>query len=53
MFEARLPARKFRKYVCVGRHEPGSDEKTVRRRSSGSEKDEVVHQEIVGAEKTG
>ncbi|KAL5401230.1 hypothetical protein PMIN03_011683 [Paraphaeosphaeria minitans] len=27
MFEARLPARKFRNYVCVGRHV--SDEKVV------------------------
>ena len=27
MFEAKLPARKFRKYVCTGRHV--SDEKIV------------------------
>jgi SP family sugar:H+ symporter-like MFS transporter len=27
MFEAKLPARQFRKYVCVGRH--ASDEKIV------------------------
>jgi SP family sugar:H+ symporter-like MFS transporter len=53
MFEARLPARKFRKYVCVGRHVPGSDEKIVRRTSNGSEKDEVVMQEVVNVEKTG
>jgi SP family sugar:H+ symporter-like MFS transporter len=53
MFEAKLPARRFRKYVCVGRHVPGSDEKIVRRGSSGSEKDEVVRQEVVGPEKTG
>jgi SP family sugar:H+ symporter-like MFS transporter len=53
MFEARLPARKFRKYVCVGRYVPGSDEKIVRRTSNGSEKDEVVMQEVVNVEKTG
>jgi SP family sugar:H+ symporter-like MFS transporter len=53
MFEAKLSARRFRKYVCVGRHVPGSDEKIVRRGSSGSEKDEVVRHEVVGAEKTG
>jgi SP family sugar:H+ symporter-like MFS transporter len=53
MFEAKLPARRFRKYVCVGRHVPVSDEKIVRRGSSGSEKDEVVRQEVVGLEKTG
>jgi SP family sugar:H+ symporter-like MFS transporter len=53
MFEAKLPARRFRKYVCVGRHISGSDEKIVRRESSGSEKDEVVKQEVIGAEKTG
>ena len=29
MFEARLPARKFRKYVCTGRHI--TDEKLGRR----------------------
>jgi hypothetical protein len=53
MFEAKLPARKFRKYVCVGRQAAGSDEKIVRRESSGSEKDEVVQQEVVGVQKTG
>jgi hypothetical protein len=42
-FEARLPARKFRKYVCVGRvgegagSASGSDEK---------EAAEVVHEEL-------
>jgi SP family sugar:H+ symporter-like MFS transporter len=53
MFEARLPARQFRKYVCVGRHGAGVDEKGMRRRSSGSEKDEVIRQEVVGVEKIG
>lgn len=53
MFEARLPARQFRKYVCVGRHVASTDEKAVRRRSSGSEKDGVVQQEVVNVEKTG
>ncbi|KAF2689160.1 general substrate transporter [Lentithecium fluviatile CBS 122367] len=32
MFEAKLPARKFRKYVCVGRHV--SDEKVVDEKNS-------------------
>ncbi|KAF1836257.1 general substrate transporter [Decorospora gaudefroyi] len=45
MFEARLPARQFRKYVCVGRIAPHADSK--------SEKDEVVHQEVSGVEKSG
>jgi SP family sugar:H+ symporter-like MFS transporter len=52
MFEARLSARQFRKYVCIGRHVGGINEKVVRRGSSGSEKDEVVRQEVVGVEKT-
>ncbi|OAL44464.1 MFS monosaccharide transporter-like protein [Pyrenochaeta sp. DS3sAY3a] len=50
MFEAKLPARRFRKYVCTG-HQVGGEEKTgavqERRRSSGSEKGEVVQQEVV------
>jgi SP family sugar:H+ symporter-like MFS transporter len=50
MFEARLPARKFRKYVCIGRVAAGGDEKSERR---DSEKDEVVQQEVVGADKSG
>jgi hypothetical protein len=49
MFEARLPARKFRKYVCIGRIVAGGDEKSERH---DSEKDEVVHQEVVGVEKS-
>lgn len=54
MFEAKLPARKFRKYVCVGRVVPNADEKIVERRSSGgSDKDGVERQEIVGVHKTG
>ncbi|CAN9239302.1 unnamed protein product [Alternaria alternata] len=52
MFEARLPARKFRKYVCTGRVLAGDgDEKlgSERRDSEkeGSEKDQVVHREVV------
>jgi SP family sugar:H+ symporter-like MFS transporter len=47
MFEARLKARQFRKYVCVGRQDAG------RTGSSASEKDEVVRQEVVSVEKTG
>jgi hypothetical protein len=52
MFEARLPARKFRKYVCTGRVLAGDgDEKLVSERhdseKAGSEKDQVVHHEVV------
>ena len=52
MFEARLPARKFRKYVCTGRvlAGDGNDKLGSERRNSekdGSEKDQVVHQEVV------
>lgn len=36
MFEARLPARKFRKYVCVGRH-AASEEKIVAERDGEGE----------------
>lgn len=53
MFEARLPARQFRKYVCVGRHAASPDAKVTRRDSKDSEKNEVVRQEVVGVEKTG
>lgn len=52
MFEARLSARKFRKYVCVGRHAAASDDKIVGRSSNASEKDEAVHHEVVSVEKT-
>jgi hypothetical protein len=50
MFEARLPARKFRNYVCTGSFigVPDTDEK---RRDS--EKDEVERHEVVGVKKTG
>jgi hypothetical protein len=37
MFEAKLPARKFREYVCVGRHV--SDEKVLSERDNVEEKD--------------
>lgn len=50
MFEARLPARKFRKYICTGHYVPDADGKAERQ---DSEKDEVVHHEVVDAEKTG
>lgn len=50
MFDARLPARKFRKYVCVGHVVPDGEDNSKR---SMSEKDEVVHQEVVGVEKSG
>lgn len=49
MFEARLPARQFRKYVCTGRLVTRSNEKMVERCSSGgSEKAEVTRQEVLG-----
>ena len=51
MFEARLPARKFRKYVCTGRFVGGGDDKTSDRRDS--EKDETIRQEVVTVEKSG
>ncbi|USP78248.1 general substrate transporter [Curvularia clavata] len=50
MFEARLPARKFRKYVCVGHVAADGEDNS---KGSMSEKDEVVHQEIVSVEKSG
>ncbi|KAF1849238.1 MFS monosaccharide transporter-like protein [Cucurbitaria berberidis CBS 394.84] len=54
MFEAKLAARKFRKYVCTGRYVVDGDEKVVEwRHSGGSDKDGVVRQEVVGVEKTG
>ena len=36
MFEAELPARKFRKYVCVGRH--ANDEKIIEEHDNVEEK---------------
>jgi SP family sugar:H+ symporter-like MFS transporter len=52
MFEARLPARKFRKYVCTGHFNgvAGVKEKAERR---DSDKEEVERHEVVGVEKTG
>jgi SP family sugar:H+ symporter-like MFS transporter len=52
MFEARLPARKFRKYVCTGKFNgvTGAGEKVQMR---DSEKEEVERHEVVGVEKTG
>jgi SP family sugar:H+ symporter-like MFS transporter len=52
MFEARLSARKFRKYVCIGRHAAASDDKIVGRSSNASEKDEAIHHEVVSVQKT-
>ena len=55
MFEARLPARKFRKYVCTGRSAPGAGGKVVERRSSAGsdEKDSVERREVVEVQKIG
>lgn len=53
MFEARLPARKFRKYVCTGHVMPGAGEKAYRRPSAASEKDDVERHEVIGVEKSG
>ena len=48
MFEARLPARKFRQYVCVGRHV--SDEKVIAERDGdGLRKGESVEKDRKGA----
>lgn len=54
MFEARLPARKFRKYVCTGRVLPHTSGE-IRGKDSldGSEKNDVERHEVVGVEKTG
>ncbi|KAI2480874.1 hypothetical protein Ptr902_07900 [Pyrenophora tritici-repentis] len=51
MFEARLPARKFRKYVCTGRFVVDGDDKTSKRRDS--DKDETIRREVVAVEKSG
>jgi SP family sugar:H+ symporter-like MFS transporter len=48
MFEARLPARKFRKYVCTGRHVPGVEDA----KRNSSEKDEAIRHEIVDTGKS-
>jgi SP family sugar:H+ symporter-like MFS transporter len=52
MFEARLPARKFRKYVCTGNLNGvvGVEKKEKRQ---DSERDEIERHEVVGVEKTG
>lgn len=44
MFEARLPARKFRKYVCVGRGGVANESDSVNSEKKG---EEVVHAEEV------
>ena len=51
MFEARLPARKFRKYVCAQRFAADGDDKTSERRDS--EKNETIRREVVTVEKSG
>lgn len=51
MFEAKLPARKFRKYICTGRFVGDGDDKISERRDS--EKDETIRQEVVTVEKSG
>lgn len=47
MFEARLPARKFRKYVCVGRGGVANESDSVNSEKKG---EEVVHAEEVKRE---
>ncbi|CCC11189.1 hypothetical protein SMACR_03895 [Sordaria macrospora] len=44
MFEAQLPARKFRKYVCAGRGDVANESDSVNSEKKG---DEVVHAEEV------
>ena len=51
MFEARLSARKFRKYVCAQRFAADGDDKTSERRDS--EKNETIRREVVTVEKSG
>ncbi|KAL7778153.1 hypothetical protein CFE70_004829 [Pyrenophora teres f. teres 0-1] len=51
MFEARLPARKFRKYVCTKRLVVDGDDKASER--CDSDKDETIRQEVVTVEKSG
>jgi SP family sugar:H+ symporter-like MFS transporter len=50
MFEARLPARQFRKHVCTGHFNGVVDAEEKR---SDSEKEEVERHEVVGGGKTG
>lgn len=55
MFEAKLPARKFRNYVCTGLTVPSADVKVVERNGSVSteKEDSVETHEVVGVTKTG
>lgn len=53
LFEARLPAREFRNYVCVGRHI--SDEKVITQvdeRSGSAGKDKEAEQTVTHIEKS-
>lgn len=52
MFEARLPARKFRQYVCTGHINAGDGQVVQRKDSDSSEKGEVIQQEVVNVQKT-
>jgi SP family sugar:H+ symporter-like MFS transporter len=51
MFEARLPARQFRKYICIGRDIASDDEKAIRRQWGCIERDGIVRHEVVGVGK--
>lgn len=55
MFEAKLPARKFRNYVSVGRYTVSSNDRVIERcDSDGSEKDDgVERQEVIDVTKAG
>jgi SP family sugar:H+ symporter-like MFS transporter len=53
MFEARLPARKFRNYVCTGNFDGVSAGVGEKGERQDSEKDEIERHEVVGVEKTG
>jgi hypothetical protein len=48
MFEARLPARKFRKYVCTGRHVSGVEDT----KRNSSEKDGTIRKEVIDTGKS-
>lgn len=50
MFEARLGARKFRKYVCTGRHI--TDEKIIAERDNVTTEEKVWTNEKATAEAT-
>ncbi|KAF1935184.1 general substrate transporter [Clathrospora elynae] len=53
MFEAKLPARKFRNYVCTGRFVVDAEEKNVVVERRSNKKDVDIRQEVASVEKSG